>query len=183
MIKSLYRSLMRRSAIRKNVTFAPDLRVGSGCFINAADGLTIGAKVAIGTNVWISCNGSIGDGVMIASQVGIVSRYEHDACEIGSLISGSTTLGSPGSRPRDERDAVIIGDDVWIGFNATILSGVTIGKGAVIAAASVVTKNVADYDVVAGNPARRVGERFSQADRLLHEEKLAPRASQARPVS
>lgn len=173
MIKSLYRSLMRRRAIRQNVTFAPDLRVGSGCFINAADSLVIGSKVAIGTNVWISCNGSIGDGVMIASQVGIVSRYEHDAGEIGSLISESATLGSPGSRPRDARDAVVIGDDVWIGFNATILSGVTIGKGAIIAAAAVVIRDVGDYEVVAGNPARKVSERFSQADRALHEEKLA----------
>ena len=48
---------------------------------------------------------------------------------------------------------IIIEDDVWISFNATILKGVTIGKGAVIAANAVVTKDVEPYTVVAGNPA------------------------------
>ena len=49
---------------------------------------------------------------------------------------------------------VIIGNDVWIGFEAIILSGVTIGDGAVIGARSVVTKDVPAYHIVAGNPAR-----------------------------
>lgn len=49
---------------------------------------------------------------------------------------------------------VVIGDNVWIGDKATILSGVTIGDGAVIGANSVVTKDVPEYSVVAGNPAK-----------------------------
>lgn len=57
---------------------------------------------------------------------------------------------------------VVIGNDVWIGWSATILSGVAIGDGAVIAAKSVVTKNVPPYAIVAGNPARVVKYRFSQ---------------------
>ena len=51
---------------------------------------------------------------------------------------------------------VDIEDDVWIGFNAIILKGVTIGRGAVVAAGSVVTKNVAPFTVVGGNPARLI---------------------------
>ena len=58
---------------------------------------------------------------------------------------------------------IVVGNDVWIGFNALILSGVTIGNGAVIGADSVVTKNVLPYAVVAGNPARQVRFRFSAA--------------------
>lgn len=57
---------------------------------------------------------------------------------------------------------IIIGNDVWIGREAIIMSGVTIGNGAVIAARSVVTKNVAAYEVVGGNPARQIKFRFSE---------------------
>ncbi|WP_280638388.1 acyltransferase [Brevundimonas nasdae] len=164
---------MRRLAVRRNVAFESDLQVGAGCFINAVDQLTIGPKVAIGTNVWISCNGSIGAGVLIGSQVGIVSRYEHNLGQIGVMISQATTLGAPESRARDARDEVHIGDDVWIGFNATILSGVTIGRGAIIAAGSVVSRDVDAYAVVAGNPARPVSERMTTSDRIHHERGLA----------
>lgn len=58
---------------------------------------------------------------------------------------------------------IIIEDDVWIGINATILSGVRIGRGAVIGAGSVVTKNVDDYSIVGGNPARFIKMRFDNS--------------------
>ncbi len=64
---------------------------------------------------------------------------------------------------------VTIGNDVWIGMESIILSGVTIGDGAVIGLRAVVTKNVPPYAVVAGNPARIVKKRFKDhiIDRLL----------------
>jgi acetyltransferase-like isoleucine patch superfamily enzyme len=55
---------------------------------------------------------------------------------------------------------VIIGNDVWIGSNSTIMSGVTIGDGAVVGACSLVTRNVAPYSIVGGNPARLIRMRF-----------------------
>ncbi len=55
---------------------------------------------------------------------------------------------------------VIIGNDVWIGYGATILSGVHIGDGAVIGARSVVSRNVEPYSIVIGNPAKEVKKRF-----------------------
>lgn len=58
---------------------------------------------------------------------------------------------------------VNIGNDVWIGSDVTILSGVTIGDGAVVATRSVVTGDVAPYTIVAGNPARKVAQRFDDA--------------------
>lgn len=54
-----------------------------------------------------------------------------------------------------------IGNDVWIGREATIMPGVTIGDGAVVGAHSVVTKDVGSYEVVAGNPARTIRKRFN----------------------
>ena len=60
-------------------------------------------------------------------------------------------------------DAVRIGHDVWIGHGAIILPGRTIGTGAVVAAGAIVTKDVAAYAIVAGNPARKIRERFPAA--------------------
>ncbi|MGL4768186.1 MAG: CatB-related O-acetyltransferase [Formosimonas sp.] len=56
---------------------------------------------------------------------------------------------------------VKIGNDVWVGYGATILSGVTIGDGAVIAANAHVVKNVAPYEIVGGNPAKHIRYRFA----------------------
>ncbi len=60
------------------------------------------------------------------------------------------------------KHSVTIGNDVWIGFGATILPGVTIGDGAVIGARSVVTKDVEPYAIVGGNPAEVIRKRFSE---------------------
>lgn len=56
-----------------------------------------------------------------------------------------------------------IGNDVWVGLEATIMPGVTIGDGAIIAAKSVVTRNVSPYTIVGGNPAREIKKRFDDA--------------------
>lgn len=57
---------------------------------------------------------------------------------------------------------VVVEDDVWIGYGATILSGIRIGKGAVVGAKSVVTRDVPDYAIVAGNPAKVLKYRFDE---------------------
>ena len=63
----------------------------------------------------------------------------------------------------------VIGDDVWLGNDVTIISSVVIGSGAIVAAHSVVTKDIPPYTIWAGNPARQVGERFTKdiADKLM----------------
>lgn len=68
----------------------------------------------------------------------------------------------------DDQEATRIGNDVWLAHGATILSGVTIGNGAIIGARSVVTKDVPPYAIVGGNAARHIRYRFDQKtiDRL-----------------
>jgi len=63
----------------------------------------------------------------------------------------------------------IIGNDVWIGYNATILAGVTIGDGAILATNATVTKDVEPYSIVGGNPAKEIRKRFAKdkIDKLL----------------
>lgn len=69
----------------------------------------------------------------------------------------------------EKKLSVSIGNDVWIGYGATIIAGVTIGDGAVIAAGAVVTKDVPPYHIVAGVPAKKIGQRFTdeQIEKLL----------------
>lgn len=67
----------------------------------------------------------------------------------------------------DNRGGIVIGNDVWIGFEAVILSGVTIGDGAIIGTRAVVTNNVPPYTIVGGVPARLIRKRFS--DDLISE--------------
>ncbi len=62
----------------------------------------------------------------------------------------------------ESRGDIVVEDDVWIGFGATILSGVHIGQGAVIGAGAVVTKDVPPYCVVGGNPAKMIRYRFKE---------------------
>lgn len=62
-----------------------------------------------------------------------------------------------------QKGNVHIGNDVWIGYNATIMAGVTIGDGAIIAANSTVIKDVSPYSIVGGNPAEEIKKRFTEA--------------------
>jgi maltose O-acetyltransferase len=68
----------------------------------------------------------------------------------------------------DQGGEVNIGNRVWIAYRAIILPGVTIGEGAVIAAGAVVTKDVAPFVIVAGSPARKIGERNRELRYELH---------------
>jgi virginiamycin A acetyltransferase len=61
-----------------------------------------------------------------------------------------------------QKGDIIIGNDVWIGYNATIMAGVTIGDGAIIATNATVIKDVAPYSIVGGNPALEIKKRFSE---------------------
>ena len=66
------------------------------------------------------------------------------------------------ARSWDNKGDIIIGNDVWIGFEAVILAGVTIGDGAIIGARAVVTKDVPPYTIVGGIPAKPIKKRFDE---------------------
>ena len=74
-------------------------------------------------------------------------------------------------RPEDDQ-SVLIEDDVWVGTDAIILKGVTIGRDSTDAANSVVTRSVLRYSIVAGNPARLIKMRFTPEQVMVHEDLL-----------
>jgi acetyltransferase-like isoleucine patch superfamily enzyme len=105
----------------------------------------------------------IGKFCSIADNVTIFSGGEHRQDWISTYpfriafgLEGQNKDGHPQSK-----GPTIIENDVWIGFGAVILSGVTVGNGAIIGARSVVTKDVPAYHVVGGNPAKVIRQRFS----------------------
>jgi acetyltransferase-like isoleucine patch superfamily enzyme len=102
-------------------------------------------------------DGSIGDGVLIADAVGIIGRTDHDHRQMGTMVRRSTWVGDD---PERLSTPVDIGWDVWIGYGAIVLGGVTVGPMSVVAAGSVVTRDVPPNSIVAGNPAKVVGTRF-----------------------
>ena len=87
--------------------------------------------------------------------------YDRESGAVQALLEdeGKPALGGFVENP--QKPWPVIGNDVWIGLNASILPGVTIGDGAVVAAHSVVTKDVAPYTIVGGNPARAIRRRFA----------------------
>lgn len=108
-----------------------------------------------------TCRVDIGAFTSIADDVEIVPGGNHPLQWVSTFpframwdLPGAHADGHPASK-----GDVVIGNDVWIGRGARILSGVTIGDGAVVGAYSVVTRAVAPYAIVAGAPAREVGFR------------------------
>lgn len=114
------------------------------------EGLTIGNHSNIGPYAYIGCSGyiHIGNNVMISPRVSIYAENH--------VFTDTTT---PMKDQGVTRAAVVIEDDCWIAANSIILAGVTIGKGSVVAAGSVVTNDVLPYSVVAGVPAKVIKSR------------------------
>jgi maltose O-acetyltransferase len=119
--------------------------------------------ISVGNNVYIGHNSEfysskkgifIGNNVMIAQHVIVITaNHNYDRYDI------------PMNKQGQEYRAIKINDDVWVGARAIILPGVTIGKGAIISAGSVVVKDVKPYSIVGGIPAKHVKFRFGVQDR------------------
>lgn len=108
----------------------------------------------------------IGKYCSIAEQVTVMLHGNHHAGWISTYPFNVIAWPDLGAMPdqNSSKGNVIIGNDVWLGREVMLMSGVTIGDGAVIGARSVVTKPVGPYEIWAGNPARFKRQRFAQAD-------------------
>jgi virginiamycin A acetyltransferase len=108
----------------------------------------------------------IGKFCMIASGAEfIMNGANHLANAVSSYpfaIFGDDWAHAMEGKTYPNKGDIVIGNDVWIGYQATILSGVTVGHGAIIGSKSVVASDVPPYSIVAGNPARIIRKRFDE---------------------
>lgn len=115
----------------------------------------------------------IGKFCMIASGVTFIMNGANHLTDAISTypfaIFGNGWEGAMEGKEYPMKGDIHIGNDVWIGYNATIMAGVTIGDGAIIATNATVSKDVPPYTIVGGNPAREIKRRFSdeKIERLL----------------
>lgn len=159
----LRRQLTKIRAARKGLRHVhPSAYISASCSlardIEIAPFAYIGPDCRVGPKVRIGKYSMFGPGVCV---VGDDHRYDLVGTPI--IFSGRPVLRE-----------TVIGADVWIGCNAIILAGRSIGCGAIVAAGAVVTEDVGEYSVVAGVPARIIGQRFSSSEeRARHNQMLS----------
>lgn len=119
----------------------------------------IGNNFYMGAFSQIGCDVEIGDDVIFGSYVSLVGKRDHRYDIKGELIreSGSVRKLTPWCLVDNK---TIIGNDVWIGHRAIIMSGVKIGDGAIVAAGSVVTKDIPSFTIYGGNPSKFIRQRY-----------------------
>ncbi len=172
-LRSVAIPLYRKFAVRGPVSIGKNVHLGPGTRVESTHGLTIGDDTYVGKYCSIMVNGAVGRGVLIGNNVGIVGRYDHDHEVVGTLIRHAPWIGDKDYAGKGLSETTVVEDDVWIGFGAVVLSGVTIGRGSIVAAGSVVTRDVPAYVIVAGSPAKPQAKRFSsRADIEAHEQAI-----------
>jgi acetyltransferase-like isoleucine patch superfamily enzyme len=138
--------------------------IGIGSIINLTSNVDnksiVGSYCYLGKNVFIT-KSNVGNYTSIANNVSI-GQGEHDITKVST-----SSFFYENEFDELTKGSCKIGNDVWIGCDVVILRGVTIGDGAVIGANSVVTKDVPDFSVVCGVPAKVIKYRFSEENQNI----------------
>jgi len=141
----------------------PEARIGEGCriwhFCHVSSGAVIGENCILGQNVFVADGVILGNGVKVQNNV---SLYNGVICEDEVFLGPSmvfTNVINPRSfiERKNEFRPTLVKKGASIGANATVICGVTLGAFCMIGAGAVVTKNVPDFALVAGVPAKQIG--------------------------
>ncbi|SCY39843.1 CatB-related O-acetyltransferase [Flavobacterium caeni] len=142
----------------QNVRFGGENKLADRC--NFSGKIEIGYRTTLGYNNFLSGDITIGKYCQIGGDVAIHTT-NHPISHLSTYINRSLFDGE--LLELKEVKKVNIGHDVWIGHNVIITGNVTVGNGAILAAGSVVTKDVPPYSIVGGVPAKIIRKRFSDA--------------------
>lgn len=159
-------------APHRNITIGSNSTFGRGTIFWAPNIMSIGDNVYIGKYCTLQADIEMGNSIEIANNVGLIGKYDHDYTCLEKSIKDAPWIGDANYQFKGKGQKIVIEDDVWIGYGSIVFTGVTIHRGAIIAAGSVVTHNVPPYTIVAGNPARVKGMRFTEEERVKHEKYL-----------
>jgi len=155
-----------------NITIGSNTTFGRGTVLWAPHRMVIGNNVYIGKYCTIQADIQMGNNIEIANTVGLIGKYDHDYSVVGMNIKDAPWIGDKNYSFKGINQKIVIDDDVWIGYGAVVFTGVHINRGAIVAAGSIVTHDVPPYAIVAGNPAKVKGYRFSEDEIKIHEKKL-----------
>lgn len=159
---------------KRKIAFGKMSTFGRGTVFYAPNRMTIGKNVYIGKYCSLETDIEIGNDVLIGNNVGLIGKYDHDYSCLGKSIKDSPWIGDADYQFKGKGLKIVVEKDVWIGYGSIVVSGVHIGRGAIVAAGSVVLKDVAPYSIVAGNPAREISKRFTE-DQIREHEKVLDR--------
>lgn len=155
--------------LNKSVSIGKGTTFGRGTVLWAPNRLCIGDNVYVGKYCTLQADMEIGNNVLIANNVGLIGKYDHDYSKVGVSIKDAPWIGDADYQFKGKGQKIVVEDDVWIGFGSVVFTGVHIHRGAIVAAGSIVTKDVPPYAIVAGNPARIKGYRFDEEAIKEHE--------------
>ena len=148
--KNVHFSPLNSQLSYDTISIGNDVYIGPYALFSSIKKITIGNKVTFGPRVTIMGG-------------------NHNFKEVGSYIYDNHKKNDDDDLP------VTICDDTWIGCNAVILKGVTVGRGAIVGAGAIVTKDVPPYAIVGGNPARIIRYRWDETTIEKHEKMLGIR--------
>lgn len=157
----------KRLCFLKNVVKNPNIIVGEYTYYDDFENVENFEKNVKYHFDFVNDKLKIGKFCMIASNVTFImngANHLTDAVTVYPFaIFGNGWETAMDEKSYPNKGDINIGNDVWIGYNATIMAGVTIGDGAIIATNATVVKNVAPYTIVGGNPAGDIKKRFTDA--------------------
>lgn len=170
LIKKIFHLFYKHIVWRK-YTIGDNFHTGRSVFLWAKHSIEIGDNFYIGKYSIIESDAIIGNNVIFANHVSLIGRYDHFYQQIGMPIRLASQIRDQDYDWKGLDQKIIIEDDVWVGLGAIILSGVKVGTGSIVAAGSVVTKDIEPYSIYGGNPAKKIRNRFdSEKDLKKHIE-------------